>query len=150
MKFRKILAHLVKDSLKQQEENTVMRARLSARAWLNEHCTITLGTYRQAGHSTASMYLGNTYRVMQLAPSFKMATYLKTFPLYHRLYDKLFISNVTSSSLEDEDTFKYFLETKDVLIIDGVSLVKPARLDEIKTWCAPHAHTHLFTLVLLQ
>lgn len=141
MKLRKILKQLVTDNMSVQKQNRYRRDTFSDKLWLNEHCTIKLGTYRRAGHTTSAIYLSKYYKkvlyISTLKNNLKNLKVPDDTSITLRNYNYL-----TSDSIRSTDY--------DIIILDPVSLLSSKQLESIKDVCAPISKYKNFVLVLLQ
>lgn len=141
MKLRKILKQLVKDNIKYQEEHQDLKSIVSEKNWLNEACTVKLGTNRQAGHTTSAIYLSKYYNKILYISTLK--NNLKNLKISDDTSINLCNYNyLTSDSIRGTDY--------DIVIIDPVSLLSSKQLESIKDMCAPLSKYKNFVLVLLQ
>lgn len=141
MKLRKILKQLVTDNMSVQKYNQQFKEGVSEKLWLNEYCTVKLGTCRQAGHTTSGVYLGKFYNVLFISPSPHMLSNLK------KLTD---VSHVTTQWADDSIGDKIRGSRYDVVVVDTISVLTSKQLEDIKNGCATICKNKEFVLVLLQ
>lgn len=141
MKLKKILKQLVTANMAAQEENQLFKNRISDKTWLNESCTIKLGTNRQAGHTTAGLYLGKFYKILYVSPFYKKNLLSLKAPSPSNIIfyqaDSLIYEKIRGSDF-------------DIVVVDTVSLLQPKQLEDIKNGCAAICKNKEFVLVLLQ
>ncbi len=141
MKLRKILKQLVAANIAVQKQNRHRRDTVSDKLWLNEQCTVKLGTGRQAGHTTSGVYLGEFYDVLFISPSAHMLSNLK------KLAD---VSHLTTWWADNLIYDKIRGSQYDVVVVDTISVLTSKQLEDIKNGCATICKNKEFVLVLLQ